>query len=186
MTDQTTATGQIRDVAELWKAVEASAGVSLGDVPILTKYLWFPTPQSGGTLPTIIEMGSSDGAEPAEIPVKPGFIVFGMFQDTDEIRVYALAKATKDANGRPNPPHRLSLSKHAPIIGVEIMALEVFIDEVANELREASSSTSDEIAALEAENDALKAALDPKTVARILAELEQELPPNGQTAVQQG
>lgn len=120
---------EIRDSAELWKAIQTAAGVELSEVPILAKYLWFPTPQTGGVAPTVIEMGSE-----ADIPVKPGYITFAMFQDDAEVRVYALAKSAKDGAGKPNPPTRLALSKHAPLIGVEIMALDVFIDEIADEL----------------------------------------------------
>lgn len=119
---------QVMDAASLWKAVQETAGVELSEVPILAKYLWFPTPQSGGIAPTIIEMGEN------EIPVKPGYVVFAMFQDTDEVRVYALATTVTDKAGKPNPATRLTLSKHQAIIGVEIMALDVFIEEVANEL----------------------------------------------------
>lgn len=125
----------IRSAQDLWKAAEDEAGISLSEVPITVKYLWFPTPQSGGKAPTLFEVGAvNDDGSAKEIPIKPGFIAFGMFEDTDEVRVYALAKTPTDAQGKPNPPHRITLSKHAPVAGVAIMALDVFIGAVADEL----------------------------------------------------
>jgi hypothetical protein len=97
--------------------------------------LWFPTPQSGGKNPTLFEVGGVDEHDqPKEIPLKPGFLAFGMFEDADEVRVYALAKAPHDKDGKPNPPHRITLSKHAPVAGVAIMAIDVFISAIADEL----------------------------------------------------
>lgn len=119
---------EIKDAAGLWAAIEKMADVKLGDVPILTKFLWFPTPQTAGKTPTIFEMG------PDDIPLKPGYLHFAMFQDSEEVRIYGIAREIKDEEGRPNPPLRLTLSKHAPLCGVEIMALPIFVNEVADEL----------------------------------------------------
>jgi hypothetical protein len=124
----------IQSAQDLWRMAEEEAGVVLGEVPIMIKYLWFPTPQSGGKNPTLFEVGVDEKGNPKEIPLKPGFIVFGMFEDADEVRVYALATSPQDAQGKPNPPHRITLSKHAPVAGVAIMAIGVFVSAIADEL----------------------------------------------------
>lgn len=144
----------IKSAQDLWKAAEVEAGVTLGEVPILIKYLWFPTPQSGGKAPTLFEVGgvNEDGSA-KEIPLKPGFIAFGMFEDADEVRIYALAKSPQDAQGKPNPPHRITLSKHAPVAGVAIMALDVFVGAVADELLLLAGGNDDEDDEEEEESD---------------------------------
>lgn len=137
---------------ELAARIEKQAGVTI--TSRLMAVTWFPrrsalevqqqlalAPDQAKSLlaslgPTRIEAGKP-------CPVAPGRTVFDMFEDADEIRIYAI--------GSEVPPALIRLSKVAPIFTLREMTLDTFVDEVAEEL----SEVEDEMTTAEKERDAI-------------------------------
>lgn len=115
----------IRTVEDVQKAIEEQAGVGLenGDVPVADACGWFDK-----TL-----------ARAKPIPFGGKYqrlLAFAMFHDAEEIRVYALQPvAGQSAAAEGLPPHRFTLSKTANVMVTEILELDSFIDEIADELQ---------------------------------------------------
>jgi hypothetical protein len=75
-------------------------------------------------------------------PLNDKMLVFTMFQNEYEVRVYAVpTKADGDDKAAPT---RYTFTKAAPTYFVESMRMETFIYEVADELRELDAATASE------------------------------------------
>jgi len=113
------------DAGDLWGTILADAGIEhLSEVPVGVKTRWFPIGASKDF--TIVEVGKP-------LPMNPDLVGFAIFQDESEVRVYACS--VPKMNEKPLPPHRLTLSKTAPTLFVEMLALDIFIKEVSGELQ---------------------------------------------------
>jgi hypothetical protein len=110
----------IKDVAD---QIEKKAGVSILSLPVGRRFM---TRAPDGQM-VMIKAG-----EPWPIGKTDGSIVISLFQSDDDVRVYTLA-AESETGKEPAPPTRYTISKHQPAIFAEIMAIETFIDEIANE-----------------------------------------------------
>lgn len=125
----------IRKTDDIETVIEQRAGVGLrdGTTPVGKKFAWF-----GGTPFELFG--------PVSISKDP-LTIFAMFQDKDEVRVYAIV-AMKDGQAPPKevPPYqRFTLSKHAgALVYTEVFpgsveeplsGLETFIDQIVLELQ---------------------------------------------------
>lgn len=111
------------DGADLWKTILEDAGLeSLSEVPVGISFRWFPI--AGSKDFSVFEVGKS-------LPMNRNLIAFALFQDGDEARVYCCSVP----NDNPSPPHRITLSKTAPTMFIEMLALDRFIEEVSGELQ---------------------------------------------------
>lgn len=111
-------------VDELTQKIEEASGLSIDELPRMSGWVWFPPFDVTGkpVHPIVVSAGQ-------EFPLKDGAIVFAMFQDNEVVRVYTLSRDPKKAS----PPSRYTLTKTAPTYGAEVMSLETFIDEIAEE-----------------------------------------------------
>lgn len=105
------------EAKKLWDEVEEMSGVSLQNMPVGRQFGWYDK--------RLFAVG-----EP--IPLKPSLVAFAMFQDEDEVRVYATM--IQGAAGEPQAPHRFTLSKRGPTVFIELMNLDVLKAELAGEL----------------------------------------------------
>ena len=111
------------NIKELAEKVEKKAGVNVLALPLGQKFM---TRSPKG------EMILFEVDKPWPV-AGDGSTIMVMFQGDDEVRVYTLflGEAPKD---RPVPaPSRYTISKHQPAIFSEIMAMETFINELADE-----------------------------------------------------
>jgi hypothetical protein len=108
------------NLKELAEKIEKKAGVEILGLPMGVKFM-ARTPEGSMAL---FKVG-----EPW--PLKDGSIIVAMFQSEEEIRAYTLAAGEDGANAQ--PPSRHTISKHQPAIFSEVMNIDTFVDEVANE-----------------------------------------------------
>jgi hypothetical protein len=104
---------------------------------------WFPMgllDKNGQPTPSVWTRGTAP-------PGNDSLIIFGMFQDTDEVRVYCLvnAAAPLTEKQKAQPPRRITLTKISPVMTSEDMALDVFKEEIAKELQLLAEIGADEI-----------------------------------------
>jgi hypothetical protein len=147
------------DGAQLWATILEDAGLdSLSEVPVATSCRWFPI--AGQKDYSIWEVGKNT-------PVNPALVVFAIFQTEDVIKVYACSLSVPGKV--PAPPHRLTLTKAAPTMVIEVIALDTFIEQVAGDLQEIGGGVDVDNALILAEaiREAL-AAPDTNTAADIL------------------
>lgn len=113
------------NILDLAKRIESEAGVADMNITAVTAATWFPGPNGQ---PTVIRHGQPN-------PFNDSMTVLIMFQDTGELRVYAIQ--TKEGEGiTPAPPARYTLSKQAPTYVTEsIPTLDLFVEEIATEIR---------------------------------------------------
>lgn len=108
---------------ELEEKIEERSGVDF-DVPKLAHFVWFQGPNG---VPTVFTVGQP-------LPFKAGAVVYAMFRSDDVVNVYALGSSPKaEDKTPPMPPSRYTFSCSAPTYTVEVMTLDVFIDEIADE-----------------------------------------------------
>jgi hypothetical protein len=130
----TTAAPVATSAQDLWAEIEGKANCKLGDAPVTLRFVWFPA--SPGGEPTVFSVGNA-------VPIKQDFLVFAIFHDADEARVYALPKVPKsDPTGL---PARLVLSKHAAIVASEVLHPDVFVEVLAEELSDAAIFGDDDM-----------------------------------------
>lgn len=112
------------NIKELAEKIEKKAGVDVLALPIGRRFM---TRAPDGKM-VIFEV-----EKPWPI-ANDGSTVMALFQGDDEVRVYTLflGEAAKDGPPVP-PPSRYTISKHQPAIFSEIMAMETFINELADE-----------------------------------------------------
>jgi hypothetical protein len=176
----------IKEIDDIELVISQRAGIGLrdGDVPVGKKFAWF-----GGTKFELFQ--------PLSITDDP-IVIFAMFQDVNEVRIYALL-ALKKGSAPPKdcaPYQRFTLSKLAAGLvytevfpdakGEPLLGLDTFINAIVSELQKLQAPD----AGLEAQ-DRLDRALealeadDLDAVMKILKdeEDEDEAPkPNGQVA----
>ena len=110
-------------VDELTQKIEEASGLSVDELPRMSGFVWFASVKDNlPTPPMVIAAG-------APFPLKDGAVVYAMFQDNEVVRVYTLSRDPTKAS----PPSRYTLTKAAPTYGAEVMSLETFIDEIAEE-----------------------------------------------------
>lgn len=118
------------DGAELWKTILDDAGLeTLSEVPVGIRFRWFPI--AGSKDFSVFEVGKP-------LPVNRDLIAFALFQNESEARVYCCSVP----NENPSPPHRITLSKTSPVMFIEMLALDTFIDQVSSELQDQAESIS--------------------------------------------
>lgn len=110
----------LKDVAD---QIEKKAGVNVTSLPVGRRFM---TRAPDGQM-VLIKVG-----EPWPVGKLDGSLVISLFQEDDDVRVYTLA-VEAEAGKEPAPPTRYTISKHAPSIFSEMMTIETFIDEIANE-----------------------------------------------------
>jgi hypothetical protein len=101
--------------------------------------VWYPLNEDG--MPTPPQWFADEGGGPPTCLPKPSVwtvgravpgekdtVVLGLFSDSNEIRVYAVSTAGKS-------PRRYTLSKNAPLIGVEFMTSDLIKAEVLEEIQ---------------------------------------------------
>jgi hypothetical protein len=125
---------------ELAKEIEERSGVIAADMPRLAHFVWFSGPNGQPTVMT--------GGQP--LPFKANSLVYAMFQNDEVVRAYVLGAASMDQSA---PPSRYTFSKQAPTYSVEVMTLEVFMDEIADEWQ-AAAGLDDEDDEDEVDDDA--------------------------------
>jgi hypothetical protein len=118
---------------KLAKEIEERSGVDPADMPRLAHFVWFSVMNGGPTLFTV--------GQP--LPFKKATVVYAMFQNDEVVRVYVLATAQEDDKSAA-PPSRYTFSKQAPTYSVEVMTLEVFMDEIADEWQAAAGLNDDD------------------------------------------
>ena len=104
---------------ELKDKIEEASGLSIDELPRVTGLSWF----QGLTGKQVVVVTG------AEFPLLEGAVVYAMFQNDDVVRVYTLSKDQKKAS----PPSRYTFTKSAPTFVAEVMSLDTFIDEIAEE-----------------------------------------------------
>jgi hypothetical protein len=108
---------------EIADQIEKKAGVVAFDSPIAIRFM---TRAPDGAM-VMIEINKP-------WPIRAdGSVVFSMFQGYDEVRVYTLAPEPP-AGQALIPPARYTISKHQPAVFHEMMTLDTFMNEIANEL----------------------------------------------------
>lgn len=110
-------------VEELTDKIEELSGLELDVLPRMTGFSWFPHAKTGE--PITIVLGQA-------FPLKEGLTAYAMFQNDDVVRVYTLSKSAD----KPSPPTRYTFTKAAPTYAAEVMSLDTFIDEIAEEWQE--------------------------------------------------
>jgi len=116
------------------------AGVNFDQLPQTMVCRWFP-------------MGSTSEGRPSEWkwneapPGNPAFLIFALFQDTDEIRVYCIVNASANVpdGKKMQPPRRITLTKISPVMTAENMHPDVFKEEIAKEFQLLAELGADEI-----------------------------------------
>src|SRR5579864_3162215 len=111
-------------VDELTQKIEEASGLSIDELPRMTGFSWF---QNAKGEPITIVLGQP-------FPLKDGTTAYAMFQNDDVVRVYTLSKSAE----KPSPPSRYTFTKTAPTYAAEVMSLDTFIDEIAEEWQEAA------------------------------------------------
>lgn len=111
------------NIKEVADQIEKKAGVDVLSLPVGRRFM---TRAPDGQM-VMIKAG-----EAWPIGKPDGSIVVSLFQGEDEVRVYTLA-AEASAGQEPPPPTRYTISKHIPAVFAEVMAIETFINEIANE-----------------------------------------------------
>ena len=106
-------------VDELTQKIEEASGLTIDELPRMTGWSWFQGPDSKLV---VVVLGQ-------EFPLKAGAVTYAMFQDNEVVRVYTLSRDPSKAS----PPSRYTLTKSAPTYGAEVMSLDTFIDEIAEE-----------------------------------------------------
>lgn len=112
------------NIKELAEKIEKKAGVDVLALPIGRRFM-AKAPDG--------KMALYEVEKPWPI-ANDGSTIMALFQGDDDVRVYTLflGEATKDGPPPP-PPSRYTISKHQPAIFAEIMAIETFINEIADE-----------------------------------------------------
>ena len=111
-------------VDELTQKIEEASGLAVDELRRTSGFVWFPPfdPSGKPTLPVVVAVG-------APFPLKDGAVVYAMFQDNEVVRVYTLSRDQQ----KPSPPSCYTLTKTAPTYAAEVMSLDTFIDEIAEE-----------------------------------------------------
>jgi len=92
----------------------------------------------------------------ADWPMSAGTLIFEMFEDETEVRVYAIPKMSKDMTEKPPVVlnrYRICKANPLPTYGVEAMVLETWMNEVAREWDEVDGDISAVEIAVEEERD---------------------------------
>jgi hypothetical protein len=108
-------------VDELTAKIEEVSGLELDTLPRMTGFSWF----GADGKPLAIVVGQP-------FPINAGSTAYVMFQNDDVVRVYTLSRSAE----KPSPPSRYTFTKTAPTFGAEVMSLDTFIDEIAEEWQE--------------------------------------------------
>lgn len=118
-----------KTVHDLANEIALEAGIEGIEVPGIPKAVWFRGPWSATAEGTDIRHGSP-------LPMNPMLVVFRMFEDAGEIRVYCLSLSKSPTEkGDDAPPSCYKLNKASPVYTAHSMSLSLFRDEVAGELR---------------------------------------------------
>lgn len=136
------------DIKELADKIEKKASVTITSLPI-GRFFMMRTPDGS--------MAKIEVGEPWTVGGRDGSIVVALFQSTDDVRAYTVA-GDPEPGKKPVPPMRYTISKHQPAVFAEMMALDTFIDEIADEW----VLVDEEISSAERERDAVVAFLRGK------------------------
>jgi hypothetical protein len=120
---------------ELSKKIVAQSGTEDIDIPMLATIQWFAGPWDATAPMTVIRHNET-------FPLNPAMLIFAMFQDDDEFRVYALPIK---ASTPPMPPTRYRLSKTNRVFSAESMSLGVFEEEMVDELQVLAGISEDPV-----------------------------------------
>ena len=116
-------------VDELTQKIEEASGLSIDELPRMSGFVWFGSVEFDATTKSVKPTPPIVVASGQEFPLKAGAIVYAMFQDNEVVRVYTLSRDPAKAS----PPSRYTLTKAASTYGAEVMSLDTFIDEIAEE-----------------------------------------------------
>jgi hypothetical protein len=121
------------NIKELAEKIEKKAGVDVLSLPIGRRFMT-RAPDGKMVIFEVEKPWPIPGGQQLPQPSLDGSTIMGLFQGDDEVRVYTLflGEAPKDGTVTP-PPSRYTISKHQPAIFCEIMAIETFINEIADE-----------------------------------------------------
>ena len=114
----------------IWEEISRRAEVNPGEIPFTKDAVWFAV----GGKPTVITLNE-------DVPGNAAMKIFAMYHDSDEIRAYA---APKPNGGDSGGPRRYTYSKRAPVVVVDHMNDQVFMDEIAQEWRVSAGLTDDD------------------------------------------
>lgn len=135
-----------RTTSELAAAIEEEAGLDVAALPKIGRLVWharrtpmevsllFPIVPEDGRKELLDSMNPTDWRVNGPVPFNAGMVVFAIFEDADEARVYALPAAEADAKSL-GPPTLYKLSKlsQVPLFSQQSLSLEAFKEAVANE-----------------------------------------------------
>jgi hypothetical protein len=121
------------NIKELAEKIEKKAGVDVLALPIGRRFMT-RAPDGKMVIFEVEKPWPIPGGQQLPQPSLDGSTIMALFQGDDEARVYTLflGEAPKDGTVTP-PPSRYTISKHQPAIFCEIMAIETFINEIADE-----------------------------------------------------
>jgi hypothetical protein len=117
------------NIKELAEKIEKKAGVDVLALPIGRRFMT-RAPDGKMVIFEVEKPWPITGGQQLPQPSLDGSTIMGLFQGDDEVRVYTLFLGESK---EPPPPSRYTISKHQPAIFCEIMAIETFINEIADE-----------------------------------------------------
>ena len=115
--------------ADIMTAAVRKAGVQGTETTGLYKVMWYGGPWDAAKTFTDIKHG-----EP--LPINPSMLVFRIFEDSDEVRVYCIQTEEAKDGEKSYPPSCYHLQKSARVYSAHSMSLTMFIGELAEELRQ--------------------------------------------------
>jgi hypothetical protein len=130
---------QPRTFGEILTACIKEAGVEDIDLSGIAKAVWYPGPWSNGC---------TEFKHNEKNPLNKGSLVFIIFEDAEEFRVYSLATLEPGrADKETSPPTCHHLQKRGPVYSAHSMTFPLFLEEVTDELRKQAFGDLDNAAA---------------------------------------
>lgn len=137
----------MKTIAELAKAIEEESGLDISQLPQIGRFVWharrtpvevsllFPLAQTAADQQELLDsMNPTVWKVNDVVPFSSGMLVFAIFEDVDEARVYAVP-VDQSAGKNSGPPtlYRLSKLGSAGIWSQQTMTEDAFKTAIANE-----------------------------------------------------
>jgi hypothetical protein len=154
---------EIKNVNDIITYVTEQAGVDLPALPVLKSCAWF-----SGKVFKVKELVPLGGLETLTVQA--------MFQDESEVRIYAVQLIDPEnppAKEAQLPNHRVTLSKTAATIGIEVCELACYCTLLADEFRALSSDVNEGQEAIDL-LDAMQEALEEGDIELVVKLLKGE------------
>jgi hypothetical protein len=115
--------------ADIMTAAVRRAGVQGTETTGLYKVLWYGGPWDAQKTYTDFKHGEPN-------PLNPSMLIFRIFEDSEEVRVYCIQTEDPKEGEKAFPPSCYHLQKSARVYSAHSMSLTMFVNELAEELRQ--------------------------------------------------